>query len=79
MEETREDDESKGVSAMDVDRSSRSAKLVDLLRRFLGVQQRRAEAYAKLRRYYQGSIYEIPIDSTSKRDRVSLWIIFNSL
>ncbi|OAY73002.1 uncharacterized protein LOC109723753 [Ananas comosus] len=50
MEETREDDESKGVSAMDVDRSSRSAKLVDLLRRFLGVQQRRAEAYAKLRR-----------------------------
>lgn len=41
-----------GMESMAVDeRSSRSAKIIDLLRRFLGVQQRRAEAYAKLRRY----------------------------
>ncbi|CAL9171870.1 unnamed protein product [Musa hybrid cultivar] len=40
-----------GMESMAVDeRSSRSAKIIDLLRRFLGVQQRRAEAYAKLRR-----------------------------
>ncbi|XP_072975498.1 uncharacterized protein [Typha angustifolia] len=39
-----------GGEAMDVDSLSRSAKIVDLLRRFLGVQQRRAETYAKLRR-----------------------------
>lgn len=36
---------------MDVDGSWRSAKLIDVLRSFLGVQQRRAEAYSKLRRY----------------------------
>ncbi|RWW04200.1 hypothetical protein GW17_00032586 [Ensete ventricosum] len=41
-----------GMESMEVDDgSSRSAKIIDLLRRFLGVQQRRAEAYAKLRRY----------------------------
>lgn len=41
-----------GMESMAVaERSSRSAKIIDLLRRFLGVQQRRAEAYAKLRRY----------------------------
>ncbi|KAJ8500443.1 hypothetical protein OPV22_010995 [Ensete ventricosum] len=40
-----------GMESMEVDDgSSRSAKIIDLLRRFLGVQQRRAEAYAKLRR-----------------------------
>ncbi|THU57962.1 hypothetical protein C4D60_Mb03t09120 [Musa balbisiana] len=40
-----------GMESMAVaERSSRSAKIIDLLRRFLGVQQRRAEAYAKLRR-----------------------------
>ncbi|KAF8403480.1 hypothetical protein HHK36_011584 [Tetracentron sinense] len=39
--------------AMEVDikeNCSKSTKTLDLLRRFLGVQQRRAEAYAKLRR-----------------------------
>ncbi|WOK95920.1 hypothetical protein Cni_G04627 [Canna indica] len=39
------------IESMEVgERSSRSAKTIDLLRRFLSVQQRRAEAYAKLRR-----------------------------
>ena len=39
--------------AMDVDgdSTSKSAQLIDLLRGFLSIQQRRAEAYAKLRRY----------------------------
>ena len=32
--------------------SSSSKIIVDLLRRFLGVQQRRAETYAKLKRYH---------------------------
>ncbi|XP_057979761.1 uncharacterized protein LOC131165749 [Malania oleifera] len=36
--------------AMDVESSSDSSKILHLLRRFLAVQQRRAEAYAKLRR-----------------------------
>ncbi|XP_038978071.1 uncharacterized protein LOC120108519 [Phoenix dactylifera] len=48
--EVCEGDDARGAEAMDVDGSSRSAKLVDLLRRFLGIQQRRAEAYAKLHR-----------------------------
>nr|DAD29287.1 TPA_asm: hypothetical protein HUJ06_030755 [Nelumbo nucifera] len=43
MEETMEVD---GVESQ-----SKSTKVVHLLRRFLGVQQRRAEAYTKLRRY----------------------------
>ncbi|KAJ6808848.1 uncharacterized protein M6B38_279420 [Iris pallida] len=46
-----EDDLVKGVEAMGFDGGSSSPiRTVDLLRRFLGVQQRRAEAYAKLRR-----------------------------
>ncbi|XP_059649332.1 uncharacterized protein LOC132295186 isoform X2 [Cornus florida] len=36
--------------SMEVENGSSSSKIVDLLRRFLGVQQRRAEAYAKLKR-----------------------------
>ncbi|XP_010907489.1 uncharacterized protein [Elaeis guineensis] len=48
--EVCEGDDARGEEAMDVDGGSRSAKLVDLLRRFLGIQQRRAEAYAKLQR-----------------------------
>ncbi|KAJ3686665.1 hypothetical protein LUZ61_015829 [Rhynchospora tenuis] len=39
------------VEPMDtVDDASRSAKVLDLLRRFLAIQRRRAEAYTKLRR-----------------------------
>jgi len=45
-----DDDLVKGVEAISVDESSNSTKIVDLLRRFLGIQQRRAEVYAKLRR-----------------------------
>lgn len=37
---------------MKIDDSFRSSKLIDLLRRFLGIQQRRAEAYTKLHRYH---------------------------
>ncbi|KAH0454809.1 hypothetical protein IEQ34_016733 [Dendrobium chrysotoxum] len=40
----------KGMEAMDIDLSSKSAKILDLLRRFLGVQQRRAKAYARWHR-----------------------------
>lgn len=47
-----EGDDARGEEAMDVDGSSSSAKVVDILRGFLGVQQRRAEAYAKLHRYF---------------------------
>lgn len=35
--------------------TSKSIQLVDLLRRFLGVQQRRAAAYERLRRYSQNN------------------------
>ncbi|KAM0953909.1 putative required for excision 1-B domain-containing protein [Dioscorea sansibarensis] len=52
MEGSAEEEIVKGVEAMDVvDSNGRSIKLVELLRRFLGVQQRRAQAYAKLRRF----------------------------
>ncbi|KAJ0979105.1 hypothetical protein J5N97_014579 [Dioscorea zingiberensis] len=48
--EASEEEIVKGVEAMDVvDCSARSNKLLELLRGFLGVQQRRAQAYAKLR------------------------------
>eukprot|EP00262_Sarcandra_glabra_P001263 TRINITY_DN11294_c0_g1_i1.p1 TRINITY_DN11294_c0_g1~~TRINITY_DN11294_c0_g1_i1.p1 ORF type:complete len:202 (-),score=34.08 TRINITY_DN11294_c0_g1_i1:283-888(-) len=44
--ETEEKDVTK--EAMEID-GSRSTKIIDLLKRFLSIQQRRAEAYAKLR------------------------------
>lgn len=37
--------------AMAVENRLESPKIVELLRRFLQIQQRRAEAYAKLKRY----------------------------
>ncbi|PKU66473.1 hypothetical protein MA16_Dca018175 [Dendrobium catenatum] len=48
--EVYEGDVVKGMEAMDIDLSSTSAKILDLLRRFLGVQQRRAKAYARWHR-----------------------------
>ncbi|KAL0911606.1 hypothetical protein M5K25_019761 [Dendrobium thyrsiflorum] len=48
--EVYEGDVVKGMEAMDIDLSSKSAKILDLLRRFLGVQQRRAKAYARWHR-----------------------------
>ncbi|XP_020583055.1 uncharacterized protein LOC110026456 [Phalaenopsis equestris] len=45
-----EGDVVKEMEAMDLNLSSKSAKIVDLLRRFLGVQQRRAKAYASWHR-----------------------------
>ncbi|KAA8544839.1 hypothetical protein F0562_019623 [Nyssa sinensis] len=47
-----EDFETKVVisDSMEVENDCESSKIVCLLRRFLGVQQRRAEAYAKLKR-----------------------------
>ncbi|XP_074568258.1 uncharacterized protein LOC141824824 [Curcuma longa] len=48
--ETCEGDLIEGIESMELDeRRARSARIVDLLRSFLGIQQRRAEAYAKLR------------------------------
>ncbi|XP_039128214.1 uncharacterized protein LOC120264468 [Dioscorea cayenensis subsp. rotundata] len=50
MEASAEEEIVKRVEAMDVvDSNGRSIKILELLRRFLGVQQRRAQAYAKLR------------------------------
>lgn len=51
--ETCEGDLIEGIASMGVDeRRTSSSRIVDLLRSFLGVQQRRAEAYTKLRRYH---------------------------
>lgn len=47
---SREMEEEKTME-IDGDETSNSAQLIDLLRGFLSIQQRRAEAYAKLRRY----------------------------
>ncbi|XP_020250450.1 uncharacterized protein LOC109827839 isoform X2 [Asparagus officinalis] len=54
-----DDDLMKKVEAISVDDRSKSTKVIDLLRRFLGIQQRRAEAYAKLRSQYMAGGGEI--------------------
>ncbi|XP_042452979.1 uncharacterized protein LOC122037537 isoform X1 [Zingiber officinale] len=72
--ETCERDLIEGIESMEVDeRRTRSARIVDLLRSFLGVQQRRAEAYAKLRRYIcdhqTGNLQSVFIEHALPRNR----------
>ncbi|PKA61841.1 hypothetical protein AXF42_Ash008673 [Apostasia shenzhenica] len=53
----------KGIEAMDLDTSWKSAKLLDLLRRFLAVQQRRAEAYTRWQRAKFSSLQVLEMES----------------